>query len=1052
MNVSAWSIKNPIPASMLFFMLTLAGLFSFSQMKVQNFPDLDVPNITVSASLPGAAPNQLENDVARVIENSLASLQGIKHITTKVQDGAVTITTEFRIEKNTQEALDDVRSAVAKVRGDLPADLREPIINKVELAGGAVLAYTVSSDKMDAEAISWFVENDISKLLLSVRGVGAINRVGGVDREVQVLLDPLKLQALGASAADVSRQLAKVQIESAGGRVDLGGSQQPLRTLSSLQSAEELSRLELSLSDGRRVRLDQIATIQDTVAEPTAAAFLNGQPVVGFEVARSRGASEIEVGNGVREKLTELRAARPDLSITESFDFVTPVQEEFDGSMVLLYEGAILAVLVVWLFLRDFRATVVSAVALPLSAIPAFIGMHYMGFTINVVTLLAMSLVIGILVDDAIVEVENIVRHMRMGKTPYQASMEAADEIGLAVIATTFALIAVFLPTAFMSGIPGKFFKQFGWTASFAVFASLVVARALTPMMAAYLLKPVVMAHDMPRWARSNRVTGAFWKWMTNQDEPAWLNTYQGWAAWCIRHRWITMIGAGVFFVGSLMLIPLLPQGFIPPDDNSQTQVYIELPPGSTLQQTVASAERARLLVMDVPHVKSVYTTIGSGSAGSDPFAPQGTAESRKAALTIQLDARGTRPRKQVIENQMRAAMSNLPGVRSKVGLGGSGEKYILTLTGNDAAALTTAATGIERDLRTIPGVGSVQSTASLVRTEISVTPDLARAAEMGVTSSAIAETLRIATVGDYDTALPKMNLPQRQIPIVVKLDASARGDLDLLARLAVPGSKGPVMVGQVATLSFGGGPAVIDRYDRARNINFEVELAGIALGDMKNAVEKLPSLRNLPPGVSVLEIGDAEVQGELFASFGLAMLTGVLCIYIVLVLLFKAFLHPVTILAALPLSLGGAFVALLLADKSFSMPSLIGLIMLMGVATKNSILLVEYAIEARREHGMNRLDAILDACHKRARPIVMTTIAMGAGMLPIAIGWGAADSSFRSPMAVAVIGGLITSTFLSLLVIPAVFTLVDDVSIWFGSLFGRKPSGAESPSEALRA
>ena len=1051
MNVSAWSIRNPIPAAMLFFMLTLAGLFSFQQMKVQNFPDLDVPNITVTASLPGAAPNQLENDVARVIENSLASLQGLKHITTKVQDGSVTITTEFRIEKNTQEALDDVRSAVAKVRGDLPADLREPIINKIELAGGAVLAYTVSSDRMDAEAISWFVENDISKLLLSVRGVGAINRVGGVDREVQVLLDPLKLQALGASAADVSRQLAKVQIESAGGRVDLGGSQQPLRTLSSLQSAEALARLELSLPDGRRVRLDQIAEIKDTVAEPTAAAFLDGKPVVGFEVARSRGASEIEVGEGVRAKLKELQAARPDLRITESFDFVTPVKEEFDGSMTLLYEGAILAVLVVWLFLRDFRATVVSAVALPLSAIPAFIGMHYMGFTINVVTLLAMSLVIGILVDDAIVEVENIVRHMRMGKTPYQASMEAADEIGLAVIATTFALIAVFLPTAFMSGIPGKFFKQFGWTASFAVFASLVVARALTPMMAAYLLKPVVLAKDMPRWARSNRVTAAVWRWMTNQDEPAWLDTYQGWAAWCIRHRWITMVGAGVFFVGSLALIPLLPQGFIPADDNSQTQVYIELPPGATLQQTIASAERARLLVGEVPHVKSVYTTIGSGSAGSDPFAPQGTAESRKAALTIQLDARGTRPRKQVIENQIRSAMSNLPGVRSKVGLGGSGEKYILTLTGNDAAALQTAATAIERDLRTIAGVGSIQSTASLVRTEISVTPDLARAAEMGVTSSAIAETLRIATVGDYDTALPKMNLPQRQIPIVVKLDGAARHDLELLGRLAVPGSKGPVMLGQVATLSFGGGPAVIDRYDRSRNINFEVELAGIALGDMKTAVDKLPSIQNLPPGVSVLEIGDAEVQGELFASFGLAMLTGVLCIYIVLVLLFKAFLHPFTILAALPLSLGGAFVALLLTNKAFSMPSLIGLIMLMGVATKNSILLVEYAIEARRVHGMNRLDAILDACHKRARPIVMTTIAMGAGMLPIAVGWGAADSSFRSPMAVAVIGGLITSTFLSLLVIPAVFTLVDDVANWFGRLFRRKPAPVET-AEAVRA
>ncbi|OGB20088.1 MAG: RND transporter [Burkholderiales bacterium RIFCSPLOWO2_02_FULL_67_64] len=1053
MNVSAWSIRNPIPAAMLFVMLTLAGLFSFQSMKVQNFPDLDVPNITIVASLPGAAPTQLENDVARKIENSLAALQGLKHIYTKVQDGTVSITAEFRIEKSTQEALDDVRSAVAKIRGDLPTDLREPIINKLELASGAVLAYTVSSDKMDDEAISWFVENDIAKLLLSVRGVGAINRVGGVNREVQILLDPLKLQALGATAADISRQLAKVQIESAGGRADVGGSQQPLRTLSMLTSAEELSRLELSLPDGRSIRLDQIAEVKDTVAEPTAAAFLDGKPVVGFEVARSRGASEVEVGHGVRAKLKDLQASRPDLKITESFDFVTPVEEEFNGSMLLLYEGAILAVLVVWLFLRDFRATVVSAVALPLSAIPAFIGMHYMGFTINVVTLLAMSLVIGILVDDAIVEVENIVRHMRMGKSPYQAAMEAADEIGLAVIATTFTLIAVFLPTAFMSGIPGKFFKQFGWTASFAVFASLVVARALTPMMAAYLLKPVVLAKDRPAWARRNRVLGAIWGWMTNQSEPAWLHTYGSWAAWCIRHRWITMVAAGAFFVGSLMLIPLLPQGFIPPDDNSQTQVYLELPPGATLKQTVATAERARQLVGAVPHVKSIYTTIGSGSAGSDPFAPQGAQESRKAALTIQLDPRGTRPRKQLIENQIRAAMSNLPGVRSKVGLGGSGEKYILTLTGNDANALGTAAMAIERDLRTIPGVGSIQSTAALVRTEISVAPDLARAAEMGVTSSAIAETLRIATVGDYDSDLPKMNLPQRQVPIVVKLDAAARENLEVLGRLAVPGSRGPVMLGQVATLSFGGGPAVIDRYDRSRNINFEVELAGIALGDMKTAVNKLPSIHNLPAGVSVLEIGDAEVQGELFASFGLAMLTGVLCIYIVLVLLFKAFLHPVTILAALPLSLGGAFVALLLTNKAFSMPSLIGLIMLMGVATKNSILLVEYAIEARREHGMDRVHAILDACHKRARPIVMTTIAMGAGMLPIAVGWGAADASFRSPMAVAVIGGLITSTFLSLLVIPAVFTMVDDVANFFGRLFfGRRPAHVEVPPPVVPA
>ena len=1014
MNVSAWSIKNPVAGVMLFVMLTFAGLIAFNSMKVQQFPDLDLPTVVVSASLPGAAPAQLETEVARKIENAIASLQGLKHIYTKVQDGGVTITAEFRLEKPGQEAVDDVRSAIAQIRADLPSDLRDPAISKINLAGSPVLAYTVYSTQMDDEALSWFVDNTITRKLLSVRGVGAINRVGGVNRQVEVALDPARLQALGATAADISRQLKLMQQESAGGRTDIGGSEQPVRTLATVASAQELQAMEFALNDGRRVRLSEVATIRDTVAEPRSAALLNGKPVVGFEVARSKGASEVEVGAAVRRALEELRLQHPDMQITEAFDFVTPVQEEYDGSMHLLYEGAALAVLVVWLFLRDWRATFVSAVALPLSAIPAFIGMQQLGFTINVVTLLALSLVIGILVDDAIVEVENIVRHLRMGKTPYQAAMEAADEIGLAVIATTFTLIAVFLPTAFMAGIPGKFFKQFGWTASLAVAASLLVARVLTPMMAAYILKPIV----------------------TDHPEPRWMSIYMRWAAWCVKHRLATFIGACAFFVGSLMLIPLLPKGFIPPDDNSQTQAYLELPPGSTLAMTNSVAEDARQRLMKVTHVKSVYTTIGGGAAGSDPFAPQGAAEARKATLTILLDERHARPRKQGIEQQIREALEPIAGIRSKVGLGGSGEKYVLVLSGEDPLALTTAALAVEKDLRTIQGLGNIASSASLVRPEIAVRPDFARAADLGVNSAAIGETLRIATLGDYDAALPKLNLSQRQIPIVVKLDSAARTDLDLLGRLTVPSLRGPVMLSQVASMEVAGGPAVIDRYDRSRNINFDVELSGLPLGEVAAAVQNLPSIRNLPPGVAVREVGDAEVMGELFASFALAMLTGVLCIYIVLVLLFKSLLHPVTILFALPLSLGGAFVGLLVADKSFSMPSLIGLIMLMGVATKNSILLVEYAILARREHGMTRWEALLDACRKRARPIIMTTLAMGAGMMPIAIGLGAADTSFRAPMAIAVIGGLITSTFLSLLVIPAVFTYVDDVGQWTARKF----------------
>ena len=1032
MNVSAWSIKNPIPAVMLFVMLTFAGILAFKSMKVQQFPDLELPTVAVSASLPGAAPAQLETEVARKLENAIAPLQGLKNIYTKVQDGGVLVTAEFRLEKPTQEAVDDVRAAMQSVRSELPSDVRDPVVSKINLSGAPILAFTVRAPSMDDEALSWFVDNTVARRLLGVKGVGSVARVGGVNRQVEVALDPMKLQSLGATAAEISRQLKQVQTESAGGRADLAGSEQPMRTLATVKTAEELASLELALNNGQHIRLDEVATVKDTVAEPRALALLNGVPVVGFEVTRSKGASEVEVGAAVQAALKELKQQHPDLELTQAFDFVQPVAEEFEGSMIMLLEGAVLAVIVVWLFLRNARATFVSAVALPLSVIPAFIGIAYLGFSINTVTLLALSLVIGVLVDDAIVEVENIERHLDMGKTPMQAAMEAADEIGLAVIATTFTLIAVFLPTAFMSGIPGKFFKQFGWTAALAVFASLVVARVLTPMMAAYLMKP----------SKGGR------------KEPFWMPAYLKTSRWALNHRWITMTGAAAFFVGSIMLIPLLPTGFIPPDDNSQTQVYLELPPGTTLAQTRDTAEAARKLLAKVEHIQSIYTTIGGGAAGSDPFAPAGASEVRKATLTVLLSERGKRPRKQGIENNIRAAMSTLPGVRSKVGLGGSGEKYVLVLAGEDPQALTLAAASVEKDLRTIPGLGSITSSASLIRSEIAVRPDFVRAADLGVTSSAIGDTLRIATVGDYDAAVAKLNLSQRQVPIIVKLEQTARQDLDVLGRLAIPGAKGPVMLSQVATLEVTGGPAVIDRLNRSRNITFEVELSGAALGDVTAAVEKLPAIKNLPAGVKQLTLGDAEVMAELFESFGLAMLTGVLCIYIVLVLLFKDFLHPFTILAALPLSLGGAFVGLLIADKSFSMPSLIGLIMLMGIATKNSILLVEYAILARRGNDgsdghpvvspMSRFDALMDACHKRARPIVMTTLAMGAGMVPLAAGWGAADSSFRSPMAVAVIGGLITSTVLSLLVIPSVFTVMDDIEHFLGKLrrwvFREKP------------
>jgi len=1010
-NVSSWSIRNPIPAILLFILLTFAGLMGFRAMKIQNMPDIDLPMVIVSATLPGAAPGQLETDVARKIENAVAALQGVKHIYTMIQDGAVTITVEFRLERQTQEVLNEVRDAVQRIRADLPGAMRDPSITKSNIAGTPILTYTVASSRMDEESLSWFVDNDVTKAMLAVRGIGAVARVGGVTRQVRVEIDPDQLMALGATALDISRQLQRIQQEASGGRADVGQAEQSVRMIATVQTAAELARMEIPLSDGRRISLEQVARVEDTIAERRSAAFLNGAPVVGFEIVRARGAGEVDVMNGVREQIAKLKEKHPDIELAEAFNFVDPVVENYEGSMHLMYEGAALAVLVVWLFLRNWRATLVSATALPLSIIPTFAVMYLFDFSVNGVTLLSLSLVVGILVDDAIVEIENIIRHLQMGKTPYQAAMEAADEIGLAVIATTFTLIAVFLPTAFMTGVVGKFFVQFGWTAAISVFFSLVVARMLTPMMAAYLIKPGTTGHQQARWE----------------------TIYMRLAQWCLKHRLRTTVISVVFFIGTLFgLTPLLPTGFIPQDDLSQTQVVLTLPPGSTFSQTLVLVKEAEASIGKHPHVKTVYTTIGGGASGSDPFAPQGAAEVRKATLTINLTPRSDRRgvSKQVIEDEFRQALENLAGVRIRVGLGGSSEKYQLALSGDDGRVLSEYAQKVERELRGIAGIGNVTSNSSLIRPELEIRPDFARAADLGVTSEAIADTLRVAMVGDYEQSLAKLNLAQRQVPIVVKLRDDARQNVELLSRLSIPGARGPVQLAAIADLRLVGGPAQIDRYDRSRNVIINVELNGVPLGEVEAAAARLPILQQMPPGVRQAAIGDSEAMGELFQGFSLAMATGVLCIYVVLVLLFKDFVQPVTILAALVLSVPGAILALFITRTALSMPAMIGLIMLMGVATKNSILLVEYAIMARRDYGMDRWEALLDACHKRARPIVMTTVAMGAGMLPIAIGLGT-DPSFRAPMAVVIIGGLITSTFLSLLVIPVVFTYVDDVRAW---------------------
>lgn len=1007
MNVSAWSIRHPVPSLLLFALLTLLGLGSFRTLGIQNFPDIEVPVITVLATLEGAAPTQMETEIARKIEDSVASLGGVDHIRTTITDGTASIAVEFFIDKDAEIALNEVRNAVDSVRTDLPQEMNTPIISKKTTSGRGLVTFTVASDVMDMTDLSWFVDNDLSKAMLAVPGVGKFSRIGGVDREIEIALDPLRMAALGVGAADISIQLKQVQQDASGGRGDVGNAIQSFRTLGALDSAEGLAQLHIPLSHGRSVRLADVATITDGIAEPTTIALLDGQTVVAFEMTRIKGSSEVSVTQAIRKAVADFQAAHPQVRIAEAYNTVSRVQDNFDGSMELLYEGGFLAILVVWWFLREWRATLVSATALPLSIIPTFLVMKQAGFSLDTLTLLALALVVGVLVDDAIVEIENIVRHLRMGKSPWQAAMEAADEIGLAVIATTLTLVAVFLPTAFMGGVPGKFFRSFGITAATAVLVSLLVARLLTPMMAAYLLRPITEQEP---------------------DSPL-LTRYLGWVRWCMCHRRTTMAVAVAFFVASLMLIPLLPKGFIPVADRAQTIVTLELAPGSPLAETEAITRQAMQRLRATPDVVSVFAAVGSSAnANQGPLGGGSSADVRKATLTVNLTHRHDRSRTQLeIEGDLRDRLRTLPGVRVAIASSEPGAQLRVSLASDDPDALDTALRGLERDLRTLKGVGNITSAATLQRPEIHIIPNDGRAADLGITSEQLARAVRVATMGAYKVQLAKLNLPQRQVPIRVRLDKSLRQDLAAIRQLPITARQGTVPLSAVAEVIMGSGPAQINRLDRMRNAAIDVELGDRVIGQVMAESEALPALRNLPPGVHHPTEGDAQRMEELFSSFGLAMGIGILCIYMILVLLFHDFMQPVTILAALPFSLGGAFVGLLVTGHAFSMPAIIGILMLMGIVTKNSILLVDYAVIMRREAGISRLEAMVHACHKRARPIVMTTIAMGAGMLPVALGFGA-EPSFRAPMAVVVIGGLLTSTFLSLLVIPVVFTYVDDL------------------------
>ena len=996
MNFSTWAIKNPIPVSMLFVLLMVLGIFGFKKLKINDFPNMEYPAVIISISVPGATPEQLDTQITTKIENSIANVSSIQHIHSSITDGTSTTVVQFELDKNLQDAINEVKDAIDKIKSNFPPGTNEPQIYKVSVSDHAVLTYKITGD-VDIADLSWIVDNEINKRLSAIAGVGKITRQGGVEREVQVLLDPSKLITLDTTINNVSNQLYNVRQDFSGGRIAIGGTEQVIQARQNINNVNDLRNLDIPLPNSTYVKLKDIATVKDSYADIRQMAFFNGKPIISFQVFPAKNINQLDLAKNIKSVIDVFNKTHPNLKIDEiSSNPIKQLKNTYDSSMQAFYEGAILAILVVFLFLRDWRATFVAATALPLSIIPTFFVIYWMGFSLNVVTLLALTLVIGVLVDDAIVEVENIVRHLKSSSSPIKAAMEASTEIGLAVIATSLTLVAIFLPTAFMGGIPGRVFKEFGWGASISVLISLLVARLLTPMLAAKMLK-----------AKNH-----------SEEQGFIISKYIVCVKWCLNHRGKTMLFATGFFILSMLLVTMIPSTFFPAANGNSINLSFQLPPGSKIEDSAQMVNKIGDTIKNIPEITGIYATIGTGIQNGS--SSNLDSDVSKGQVTIDLlEAKKRKHTEAYLSQMIQKQLTTIPGVKFSLNGDGSGEKYSLLLAGEDVALLKKVANEIETNLRQDNSFGNISSSANVNRPELSVNIDFNHAAEMGVTASGVGEVVRVATSGDYDNRLARLNLPDRQIPIRVKLDNHFNNSINDLGNLRVSGIKGPVPLANLAQISYTSGPIEITRYDRSRIVTISIELHGQNIGDVDKKIKNLPLMKNLPNGVHQIVSGDLEYMNDMFGNFLWAMIIGVFCIYCLLVLLFKDFKQPVTILSALPFAISGALSTLVIFGFSLSMSSLIGILMLMGIVTKNSILLVDYAITE-----MNRPN--VDACVKRSRPVVMTTIAMIFGMLPIALGLHG-DSSFRAPMALTVIGGLITSTVLSLLVVPVIFELIDE-------------------------
>ena len=1032
-NLSAWSIRNPVVPIVVFAGLVLMGIVAFSRMQVQNQPDIEFPVVMVTIAQPGAAPNEIETQVTQKVEAAVRSISGVSTISSTTSEGQSVTMVEFQLGDDINAAVSEVKNAVDQVRGQLPDGIIEPQITKQSTSSDPIAYFAVSADDMTLQQLSWFVDDTVARRLLSVDGMAQVRRGGGVSREILVTLDPARMQAFGVTAPQVNLALRSLNVNAAGGQAEIGGTRQSVRVLANAADAYALSQTQVPLGAGRMVKLADIATVRDSYGEVSEVNMSGGRQVVTFAMFRARGASDVAVFDAAATEMARLQKENPGVRFTQLFSSVDYTRQQYHSSVASMIEGAVLAVIVVFFFLRDWRATAVSAIAIPLSAVPSFWFMRLMGFTLNQMSLLALGLVAGVLVDDAIVEIENIVRHMRMGKSAYQAAIDAADEIGLAVVATTFSIVAVFLPVGLMPGVSGKFFENFGLTVVVSVLMSLLVARMITPMVAAYFLK----AHGKAGHAGGALMDGYLrvlhWSLDSGGAEARRqrARTAKGRLGLGDRllarlhdHRvWMLGVAAGAMLL-TVLLFMVLPSTFFPDTDSDFSQVHIEMVPGTTVAQTAALADRVGALLKAQGEVDHTLEDITAGKA--DIF------------ITLRKDRQTATS---AFERRMTPLVQNFPDARvsfqslqNQQG-SGTGRDISVMLSGSDAKLLDDTAASLVEQMKGLRDVVAPRIAGDLKRPEVVVTPRMDLAASMGITTAALAQAIRVATLGEIDQNAAKFSLADRQVPIRVRLPEAARQNLAAIANLPVPmAAGGSVPLSRVADISFGSGPTSIQRYNQQRRVFIGADLApGVVKSTATAAINQLPIMAHLPQGVSNAPFGQEKWQGEMLGNLALAVPAGILLVFAVLVLLYHRVFSPMVNMGSLFLAPLGGLLAIGLTGQPVSMPVFIGILMLFGIVAKNSILLIDFAIE-EMNRGSGKFAAIIEAGHKRAQPIVMTTVAMTAGMIPTAVSLSG-DSAWRAPTGTVVIGGLLMSTVLTLLIVPAAFSLADGLEKRLGPM-----------------